>query len=145
MLLYKVQQLNGKFTKGLYYAVPVITQTLDLDKLAEHMANHNTPYSKGAIKGILTDMVSCVRELTMDGYAVKIPDLAIFSIGFHCSGAISEEEFSTTKNISGFHLRARGTGEFSGSSINLDASLKKANSLLGTATASSSSSDSDQG
>ena len=39
----------------------------DIDKLAEHMAVHNTPFTKGTIKGILTDMVGCIRHLTLDG------------------------------------------------------------------------------
>ena len=44
---------------GKYFAYPVIEETVNLDGLAEHMSNHNTPYSKGAIKGMLTDMVGC--------------------------------------------------------------------------------------
>lgn len=84
MLLYvlKLNQ-NAKMPEayGKYYAYPVITQTVDIDGLAEHMASHNTPFSKGAIKGMITDMVSCIKELTLQGFAVKIDDLAIFSIG----------------------------------------------------------------
>jgi len=34
------------------------------------MSNHNTPFSKGAIKGMLTDMVVCIKELLLEG----IPD-----------------------------------------------------------------------
>ena len=79
MLLYvlKLNQ-NAKMPEayGKYYAYPVITQTVDIDGLAEHMASHNTPFSKGAIKGMITDMVSCVKELTLQGFAVKIDDLA---------------------------------------------------------------------
>ena len=86
----KMPEANGKF-----YAYPVITQTKDIDGLAEHMANHNTPFSKGAIKGMITDMVTCVKELTLQGIAVKIDDLAIFSIGIkNKEGAASEKEFS---------------------------------------------------
>lgn len=94
MLLYvlKLNQ-NAKMPEayGKYYAYPVITQTVDIDGLAEHMASHNTPFSKGAIKGMITDMVSCVKELTLQGFAVKIDDLAIFSIGIrNKEGAASE-------------------------------------------------------
>ena len=42
------------------------------------MSNHNTPYSKGAIMGMLTDMVGCIKELLLEGKNVKIADLAIF-------------------------------------------------------------------
>lgn len=31
---------------GLYYAYPVVNETYDLDKLAEHMSSHNTPFSR---------------------------------------------------------------------------------------------------
>jgi len=135
MLLYvlKLNQ-NAKMPEayGKYYAYPVITQTVDIDGLAEHMASHNTPFSKGAIKGMITDMVSCIKELTLQGIAVKIDDLAIFSIGIrNKEGAASEKEFTIAKNIDGFRLRARGTGEFSAKTINLDATLKKATALIG--------------
>lgn len=99
------------------------------------MASHNTPFSKGAIKGMITDMVSCIKELTLQGFAVKIDDLAIFSIGIrNKEGAASEKEFTIAKNIDGFRLRARGTGEFSAKTINLEATLKKASALLGDGT-----------
>ena len=138
MLLYvlKLNQ-NAKMPEayGKYYAYPVITQTVDIDGLAEHMASHNTPFSKGAIKGMITDMVSCVKELTLQGFAVKIDDLAIFSIGIrNKEGAASEKEFTIAKNIDGFRLRARGTGDFSAKTINLEATLKKASALLGDGT-----------
>lgn len=84
MILYTLKKyVNEKLSAayGKFFAYPVVTQTYGLDELAEHMESHNTPFSKGAIKGMLTDMVSCVRELVLQGIAVKIPDLAIFSIG----------------------------------------------------------------
>ena len=61
--------------------------------------------------------------------------LAIFSIGIrNKEGAASEKEFTIAKNIEGFRLRARGTGEFSAKTINLEATLKKASALLGDGT-----------
>lgn len=132
MLLYvlKLNQ-NAKMPEayGKYYAYPVITQTVGIDGLAGHMASHNTPFSKGAIKGMITDMVSCIKELTLQGIAVKIDDLAIFSIGIKNKvGAKSEKEFSIAKNIEGYKLRSRGTGELAAG--NLDVEVKKVSSLL---------------
>ncbi len=102
----------------------------------------NTPFSKGAIKGMITDMVSCIKELTLQGIAVKIDDLAIFSIGIrNKEGAASEKEFTIAKNIDGFRLRARGTGEFSAKTINLAATLKKATALLGDGTTTDTNPD----
>ena len=114
MLLYvlKLNQ-NAKMPEayGKYYAYPVITQTVGTDGLAGHMASHNTPFSKGAIKGMITDMAFCIKELCLQGISVKIDDLAIFSIGIkNKMGAKSEKEFSIAKNIEGYKLRSRGTG-----------------------------------
>ena len=138
MILYTLKKyVNEKLSAayGKFFAYPVVTQTYGLDELAEHMSSHNTPFSKGAIKGMITDMVSCIKELTLQGIAVKIDDLAIFSIGIrNKEGAASEKEFTIAKNIDGFRLRARGTGEFSAKTINLDATLKKATALLGDGT-----------
>lgn len=111
---------------GLYYAYPVVNETYDLDKLAEHMSSHNTPFSKGAIKGILTDAVNCIRELNLQGIAVKINDLAIFSLGIkNKMGAKSIGEWSAAKNIAGVKSRARATGNLISASLNLDATIKR--------------------
>ena len=138
MILIKLAKNKNKTIKeayGKYYARPVVTENIGIDELAEHMASHNPPFSKGAIKGLLTDMVSCVKELVLQNKAVKIDNLAIFSIGIrNKEGAASEKEFTIANNIDGFRLRARGTGEFSAKTINLEATLKKASALLGDGT-----------
>ena len=129
MILYVLKQNKNRKSPafGKYFAYPVIEETIDLDALAEHMSNHNTPYSKGAIKGMLTDMVSCIKELLLEGKNVKIADLAIFSLGIkNNGGAVSEDVFTVSKNIKGVKLRARATGELIAKSLNLEATLKKA-------------------
>ena len=111
---------------GLYYAYPVVNETYDLDKLAEHMSSHNTPFSKGAIKGMLTDAVNCIRELNLQGIAVKIDNLAIFSLGIkNKMGAKSIGEWSAAKNVAGVKSRARATGNLISASLNLDATIKR--------------------
>ena len=130
MILYILKQ--NKNTKsasvGKFFAYPVIEETVNLEGLAAHMSNHNTPFSKGTIMGMLTDMVSCVKELLLEGKNVKIADLAIFSLGIKNAkgGADSTDDFSVTKNIQGVKLRARATGELTATSLNLEANLKKA-------------------
>ena len=69
--------------KNKFYARAFHDETVGLEELAEHMANHNTPYSKGTIHGVLKDMVACVRELLLDSKKVKLDNLAIFSLGLH--------------------------------------------------------------
>ena len=132
MLLYTLKEnKNEKLpdAKGLWYAYAITTQMMDVDGLAAHMAGHNTPFSKGAIKGMITDMAFCIKELCLQGISVKIDDLAIFSIGIKNKvGAKSEKEFSIAKNIEGYKLRSRGTGELAAG--NLDVEVKKVSSLL---------------
>lgn len=138
MILYNLKKNKNKKMPnayGKYYAYPVVTQTIGMDGLATHMSGHNTPFSPGAIKGMLTDMVICVRELALQGIAVKIDNLAIFSIGIKNKlGADTEKDFSITKNIEGVKLRARATGELMSDKLNLDATLKKATALTGDGT-----------
>ena len=100
---------------GKWFARAVtIGKTFTVEDLAKHMSEHNTPYSKGAIKGVLTDMIGCVRELMLEGKAVKLEGLAIFSAGIKTkkNGAPTSAEFSTTKHIDSVYMRARATGEF---------------------------------
>lgn len=120
---------------GKYFAYPVITETYDIDKLVDHMASHNTPFSRGALKGMITDMVACIRELVLQGIAVKIADLAIISIGIkNKAGAASEKEFTVVKNIDSLKIRARGTGDFSCVNLSLDGTLKKATAISADST-----------
>lgn len=137
MIRYILKQNKNKKSNafGKYYAYPVIEETVGLDALADHMSNHNTPFSKGAITGMLTDMVECIKELLLEGKNVKLPDLAIFSIGIknRPGGAAAPEDFTSSGNILGVKLRARATGELTPKSLDLDATLKKATVVTGNA------------
>jgi len=113
---------------GKFFAYPVIDEMVDLDKLSGHMASHNTPFSKGVIKGLLTDMVSCIKEQMLEGKNVKLDDLAIFSVGIKNvkGGAVSEEEFNVASNVKTVKFRARATGDLASKKLDLDATLRKA-------------------
>lgn len=134
MILFKLSKNKNPKIKeayGKYYARPVVTQTVDLNGLAEHMTEHNTGFSPGATKGLLTDMVKCIRELVLQGIAVKIDNLAIFSLGIKPKkGADSEDDFSVAKNVEGVRLRARATGNFTRESLDINASLKNYDSFV---------------
>lgn len=117
-VFYRIYQNNNRRNEtafGKWFARAVtIGKTVNIDELAKHMAEHNCPYSKGVIKGVLTDMIGCVRELILEGKAVKLEGLAIFSAGIKTkkSGATTLSDFSTTKHIDSVYMRARATGEF---------------------------------
>jgi predicted histone-like DNA-binding protein len=129
MIYYVLKQ--NKMTGNLvayekWYARPVTGESIDLDALAEHMANHNTPYSKGAIMGILTDMIACVKELVLDGKTVVVDNLAAFSVGIvNKKGCEDPADYKVSEYVEGVKLRCRAVGEFTRSSLNLEASLKR--------------------
>lgn len=66
-----------------WYVRPVIKEMLGIREMAQHMAEHNTPFSAGTIEGILTDFSKCIREQLLNGNSVKIDNLAIFKITLH--------------------------------------------------------------
>ena len=113
MIRYKkyqnVNQNSPSYKK--WFARAVAEETVGIDKLAQHMAAHNTPYSKGCIQGVLRDMVDCIKELLIEGKNVKIENLAIFSVGITTEGANSAKDFTPTENIKGCTLRCRATGQ----------------------------------
>lgn len=118
MIRYQKYQSNSPFegTNGKWFIRIKNGEQVDVDKLAEHMAEHNTPYSQGTIRGILCDAVSCIKELLLDGKTVKLQDLAIFSLGIHCKPSNTALE-ATPDKIRSYSFNARGTGKCSISAI----------------------------
>ena len=137
MVRYILKQIKitGNKCFGKWFAKNVVEETIDLDGLADHMSHHHSPYSKGVIKGLLTDMIGCIKELLLEGKNVKIDDLAIFSLGIkNKEMAVKEDDFTVSKNIGGVKLKARATGDLMSKSLNLEATLKKATFVNGKLT-----------
>lgn len=127
-IFYRLYQNNSEnfVNKGKWYARSVVMgKMVGLEELAEHMAEHNTPYSEGIIKGVLTDMINCIRELVLDGKAVKIPNLCIFSAGIQSKPADTVKDFSVQQHVKGVYLRTRTTGKFTRDEITKKANLRE--------------------
>ena len=140
VVLYQNTNAKIKEAYNKWFPRVVTDETIGLEELAEHMASHNTPYSKGAILGMLTDAVGCTKELLLLGKNVKFPDLAIFSLGLKVKGgADKKEDWTVAKYIEGLRLRARATGELKTS--NLDTTIKRVDIV----TSNSSKNPSDDG
>ena len=139
MIRYKKRQnkMKNSAAFGKWYAHAQASETIDIAKLAAHMASHNSPYSPGVIKGLLTDMVDCIKELLLDGKNVKLDDLAIFYLTIVNSkgGAATAEAFTTSANVEGVRMRCRATGNLAFTNLNLDAQLKEADTYTGGGTA----------
>ena len=78
LYLSKVTENSETEKAGNYYARVSYKQTMGVQDMAHHMAEHNTMFSEGSITGILIDFVKCVREMVLMGNTVKIDNLAIF-------------------------------------------------------------------
>ena len=134
---------------GKAYSRVDYKEQYDVAKLAKHMSEHNTPFSEGTIRGILTDMVKCIRELTLNGNCIKIENLAIFKasvVSNACSrygvmkasiGAktarVNGQPAETGNAVKSMKLLAVATGDYSREELNKDATLgftKKAQELI---------------
>ena len=133
MLKYQIYQskLAGTSAYGKFYARIVTDQSIDVASLAEHMANHNTPFSRGTIKGILEDAISCIKELLLDGKRVQLDNLVSFGLGIeHIMGAETADQFSVQRNVKSVKLIAQGIGTFSKSTLTSGASLSENRSYV---------------
>ena len=86
LYLSKVTETSESEQAGKYYARVSYKETMGVQDMAHHMAEHNTMFSEGSITGILIDFVKCVREMVLMGNTVKIDNLAIFKATVEANG-----------------------------------------------------------
>ena len=133
MLKYQIYKsmLKDSPSYGKYYARIVSDGTYDVKGLAEHMAKHNTPFSPGTITGILTDAISCIKELALDGKRITLDGLVSIGLSIsHKMGAETADDFSVAKCVDKVKLTALGVGEFASSLLTTQAKLKESNSYV---------------
>lgn len=105
------QSKANNASKGLWYPRAKYKGIITLDDLAGHMANHNTPFSKGQIKAILGDMTTCIHELTRLGKKVKLDNLAIFRLAFRAKACANVKEFKPQNHMIKYRFACSPTGE----------------------------------
>ena len=91
-------------TETKAYGTAQVHDVLDFDDFCKHIADHNSPFSKGTIKGVLTDAVACIREQLLAGNKVKLGDLGDFSVELKTEGAVTTDDFSVD-NIKAVNVR----------------------------------------
>lgn len=94
---------KAQITETKAYGSAQVDEILDLDAFCKHISEHNSPFSKGTIKGVLADAVSCLREQMLAGNKVKLGELGDFYAELQTEGAATTEDF-TTQNIKGVHV-----------------------------------------
>ena len=140
LYLSKVTETSETEQAGKYYARVSYKQTMSVQDMAHHMAEHNTMFSEGSITGILIDFVKCVREQVLMGNTVKIDNLAIFKATVEAnaletlydaeqdkvaSASIGTlpEGAKTGAAVKAIKLLAQSTGEFTRDELKKDAKL----------------------
>ena len=80
------------------YAKNQVREIWDLNKFCKHIASHNSGYSRGMVKAILSDMCDCLVEQLLNGNKIKLGEFGVFSISISSEGAESLDKF-TEDNI----------------------------------------------
>ena len=140
LYLSKVTESSETEQAGKYYARVSYKQTMGVQEMAHHMAEHNTMFSEGSITGILIDFVKCVREMVLMGNTVKIDNLAIFKATVEANGLETlydaehdkvasatigqlAEGQKTGAAVKVIKLLAQSTGDFTRDELKKDAKL----------------------
>ncbi len=140
LYLSKVTESSESEQAGKLYARVSYKETLNVQDMAHHMAEHNTMFSEGSITGILIDFVKCVREQVLMGNTVKIDNLAIFKATVESNGLETMYDPDTDKVASAtignlaegaktgpavkvVKLLAQSTGEFTRDELKKDVKL----------------------
>ena len=85
----RTTQTGENAGKKLWYATAVSDREMSFEDFVTHISEHNSPYSRGTIHGVLMDTLDCLKHLILDGKSVRISDLGLFSIGMTSRGEVS--------------------------------------------------------
>ena len=106
MIFYKlIQNKNEEMPKAFnkWYARPVVTETIDLDYIAERIQRNSTA-KKSDAKAVLTEMVEVITDALQSSQRVKIDGFGAFKVGISSRGADSEEDYSTAEHVRGLRI-----------------------------------------
>ena len=103
----RLSKPNDKNSEKKVYATLQMRELVDIDALAEHMASHNSQFSKGVIKGIVEDTVSCVVEMLKDGNHVELGPLGTLRLTCKSEGVDDASTFNPASNMVRINLRLK--------------------------------------
>lgn len=112
----RTPQVGKDAGKKKYYATAVQDRTMEFEDFVTHIAEHNSPYSRGTVHGVLMDTLDCLQELILDGKSVRFSDLGLFSLGMSSRGEETTSKV-TAQSIEGVHLILRNTKGWSNAEL----------------------------
>ena len=111
-------KIQGHKNFGKVYARVHKTKPIDIEGLADHIAEHGSVYTPDICLGVIRKMASCIIELCMKGQPVKLNNLCIFSPAVTSLPAADVDHFDLSirpkggdsGNISKVRIQTRTTG-----------------------------------
>ena len=85
------------------YARAQVNEVMTFEKFVRHIADHNGVFSRGTVKGVVSDMCVCLVEQLLNGNKVQLGELGTFGISLTCEGAETLQKF-TADNIIGVNI-----------------------------------------
>lgn len=87
---------------SLAYAKPQVSEVMAFSDFVQHIADHGG-YTRGKVKGVISDMCSCLVEMLLEGKKVMLEELGDFWVSLSSVGAESIEAF-TENNITALNI-----------------------------------------
>lgn len=106
MIDYSVYMMTPTYSKDetpKAYAKNQVSEIWSLERFAKHISDHNGVYSRGTVKGVISDMCECLVEQLLNGNKIQLGELGTFGISISSEGAESIEKF-TSKNIKAVNI-----------------------------------------
>lgn len=124
------------------YARAQMYELMTFDDFVKHIAEHNGVYTRGTVRGVVSDMCECLVEMLLSGRKVMLGDLGDFWVSLSSEGADNLMTF-TAQNIKEVNivftpgkdfqnLIGRATFNIVSSRIAQQATLKAEKAGLGT-------------
>ncbi len=76
------------------YAKNQVRKVLTFDEFVKHISDHNGVFTRGTVKGVVSDTCACLVEQLLMGNKVQFGELGIFGISINCEPAATLKEFS---------------------------------------------------
>jgi len=85
------------------YGRPQVRKVMTFEQFVSHLADHNTTYSRGTFKGVVSDACKCVVEQLLAGNKIMFGELGEFWLSISCNPAKDLESF-TASNITSVNI-----------------------------------------
>ena len=127
----RTPQSGENANKKMWYATTVTDREVSFEDFVTHVSEHNSPYSRGTVHGVLMDTLDCLQELILDGKSVRLADLGLFSIGMTSKGVESKDKVSAA-SVEGVHLILRNTKSWSNAELRKKCRIEEYNAYGNT-------------